>query len=243
MAFWTSRKIRAALQDDLITQPGNSEPAIDGNAVKLTIGREVYISPSESVDRAPGEAIIQLTRGKSFTIPSGQFAFLTTEETVKIPPNAMAFINIRSQIKFRGLVNVSGFHVDPGYWGQLTFSVFNAGPQPITLRHGQEAFHMWFADLIDDVDGKEPNPRESKTPQKGIDPNKLNAIAGEVHSFKGLMSQMKDAEKKLTERLHSVERDHAVLKWALTLIIGLLIGLLIRSFSMDISKLLQASGT
>ena len=50
-----------------------------------------------------------------FTIPPGQFAFLLTEEVVSVPPDALAFISIRAKTKFRGLVNVSGFHVDPGY--------------------------------------------------------------------------------------------------------------------------------
>ena len=51
----------------------------------------------------------------------------------------MAFISIKAKLKFRGLVNVSGFHIDPGYRGKIIFAVFNAGPQPILLRRGQPA--------------------------------------------------------------------------------------------------------
>ena len=235
MAFWTSRRIREKIETDAIVElPSNGQPDIDCNAVTLTIGREIYISPTESADRAPGEAIVQLKAQQSFTIPPGQFAFLTTEETVKIPRDAMAFINIRSGIKFRGLVNVSGFHVDPGFYGQLTFAVFNAGPQPITLRRGQRAFHMWFADLTDEINGTEQQPKDMKQPSKGIDPIKLNEIAGEVYSFKGLMARMQEGEKKLSDRLHTIERDHTVLKWALTLIIGLLTGILLRFLTIKV---------
>ena len=50
-------------------------------------------------------------------IPPGQFAFLLTAETVTMPDNAIAFISIKARLKFNGLINISGFHVDPGYRG------------------------------------------------------------------------------------------------------------------------------
>src|SRR5439155_21170679 len=81
------------------------------------------------------------------TIPPGQFGLLITEEEVITPNDAIAFISVRSHIKFRGLVNVSGFHVDPGYKGKLKFSVYNAGSQTIVLEVGEPAFIIWFADL------------------------------------------------------------------------------------------------
>lgn len=225
MTFWTSQRIQAGLDSGKIAvRPDGNCPVIHCNAITLTIGREIYISPSEDVDRAPGEAIVQLGHKQSFTIPPGQFAFLMTEETIKMPNNCMAFINLRSKIKFRGLVNVSGFHVDPGFHGQLTFSVFNAGPRPITLRQGDQAFHMWFADLSDN----EEHPKDMSQPQAGIDSNMLNEIAGDVFSIKGLAAKMNNSEEKIIERIHSIERDHAILKWSLALIVGCLAGLLVK---------------
>jgi dCTP deaminase len=66
---------------------------------------------------------------------------------VTVPAAAIALISIRARTKFKGLVNVSGFHVDPGYRGQLTFAVFNAGPVPIHIRRGQPIFLIWYARL------------------------------------------------------------------------------------------------
>src|SRR5690606_791554 len=86
-------------------------------------------------------------RGESFTIPPGQFAFLLTEEVVSIPDNLMGWISLRSGIKFKGLVNISGFHVDPGFKGNLIYSVFNAGPSPIPISRGDPLFKLWIAEL------------------------------------------------------------------------------------------------
>jgi hypothetical protein len=49
-------------------------------------------------------------QSEAFTIPPGQFAFLLTKEVVSVPADALAFISIRVKTKFRGLVNVSGWH-------------------------------------------------------------------------------------------------------------------------------------
>ncbi|MBF0333327.1 MAG: deoxycytidine triphosphate deaminase [Alphaproteobacteria bacterium] len=248
MGFWTSQKIERQLrqkcppnQPCLVAlpdadHPSNGKPvddswieaALDCNALTLRVGNEVYISPSESADRAPGKSIIQLNEKESFTIPAGQFAFLTTEEIIKVPDYAMAFISIKATQKFKGLINVSGFHVDPGFHGQLVFAVFNAGPQAITLRRGMNAFLIWFADLVNETEGDATEKPRDKGPQPalGLDPNKLNGIAGEVHSFKGLLARMEEGKKELNERLHAVEREHMVIKWAVTLIVGLLVGIL-----------------
>lgn len=242
MGFWTSQKLKRTLEQhpaglpSLISLPNDTplgtpisasrvDSGVDCNAFTLTIGDEVYISPSESVDKAPGKSILQLKERESFTIPAGQFGFLTTEEVVCVPKNAMAFISIKSTHKFKGLINVSGFHVDPGFHGQLVFSVFNAGPQPITLRRGQDAFLIWFSDLSDtDISPETQKRKEEKRPSRGLDANKLNGIAGEVHSFKGLLARMQEGEKKIQDRLNTIEREQAVIKWASAIIIGIIAG-------------------
>ena len=64
-----------------------------------------------------------------------------------MPDTAIAFISIRASIKFKGLINVSGFHVDPGFRGQLRFAVYNAGSSEIDLDQDERVFMIWFADL------------------------------------------------------------------------------------------------
>jgi len=79
---------------------------------------------------------------------------LLTKEYVKIPKNKIAFISIKAGVKFKGLVNVSGFHVDPGFKGNLVFSVYNAGPSSIVLSNGSPYFPIWFAELDEEQEYK-----------------------------------------------------------------------------------------
>jgi len=73
--------------------------------------------------------------GKQIAIPPGQLALLITEEEVAIPTNRIGFISIKFTAKMRGLINVSGFHVDPGFKGKLKFSVLTqvVGTQSLIL--------------------------------------------------------------------------------------------------------------
>ena len=165
---------------------------VDCAAYTLTVGSEVYVSPSDETTDSKAVTIRQLAQGGAFTIPPGQFAFLITEETVIVPSDALAFISMRAKTKFRGLVNVSGFHVDPGYKGQLTFAVFNAGPVPVHLKRGQPIFLIWYASLDRESALKKNNPVKT-----GLDTELISGIAGELQSFASLSKKIEKVEKSL----------------------------------------------
>jgi dCTP deaminase len=175
---------------------------VDCASYTLAIGPEIYVSPNDQTADPATVTVRKLDDGEAFTIPPGQFAFLLTEELVSVPADALAFISIRAKTKFRGLVNVSGFHVDPGYRGQLTFAVFNAGPVPVHLKRGQAIFLIWYASL-----DCETTFKKDGTVRKGIDPEVVTAIAGELQSFAGLSKKIKDVDKALGDRVHSIEKE------------------------------------
>ncbi len=161
-----------------------------------------------------------LADGESFTVPPGQFAFLITEETVKVPNDALGLISMKAKIKFRGLVNISGFHVDPGYEGQLTFSVFNAGPVTVQLQQGQRCFLIWYSSL------DQPSTFiKNKPAPKGLDINLINNISGEVHSLRGLDNKIKSVEKSMGERIHTIEVSQAYFKATTSIVIPFLTAL------------------
>lgn len=214
--FWGNKILEKKLPDLISEYHGDR---LDRATYRLRIGPEVYVSPTGQPNDPANKPKTILSSGQGFAIPAGQFGFLLTQETVKVPNSAIAFISIRSQYKFRGLINVSGFHVDPGYDGRLIFAVFNAGPAPVHLAQGEECFHIWYATL----DGAVEFP-----PKKGLQdiPSKLiNPISGEIQSLAGLNARISENQKTLTEQLNKVQRDHEVMRWAAALIVGVLITL------------------
>ena len=226
--FWSGETLRKHLKE--LVEPFDPE-RVDCAAYTLSIGSEVYVSPTDTEPNPTtvtvrhldqGEAFTippgQFDQGEAFTIPPGQFAFLITEETVTVPNDALAFISIRAKIKFRGLVNVSGFHVDPGYKGQLTFSVFNAGPVPVHLKQGKPIFLIWYASLDQRTTFKKNGPAK-----KGIDTELIVGIADELQSFAGLSKKIKDVEKALTDRVHAVEKSQTHIKTLVTIVATLVV--------------------
>lgn len=222
--FWGGERLRA----ELGALVSDYDPdRIDHASYRLRVGPEVYVSPTGEPDDPRNKPKTKLAEGQGFTIPAGQFGFVLTEETVRVPVEAIAFISIRAGYKFRGLVNVSGFHVDPNYEGRLIFSVFNAGPGPVHLSRGEPCFLIWYSDL------DRPSQVEKRKGYDSIPSELTGPIAGGLQSFAGLLAKINDNEKRMGDRVSSVERDQAVLKWAMALAVGALITLGLRECSIS----------
>jgi len=197
------------------------EERLDPAGYRLAMGAEVYISPAKAKEKA---SVKPLERREAFYIPPGQFAFLLTEELVKVPADAFAFIALRTRTKFKGLVNVSGFHADPGYHGRLVFAVFNAGPGDVYLRRGDDLFTISFATLDETTE----KPRSDDERFLHIPSDIITPIAGEVQSLAGLKEGIDEVREDLDERLHAMERDVAILRWAVALVLSAFVALLVR---------------
>jgi dCTP deaminase len=148
---------------------------------------------------------------------------LLTEESVTVPCGKIAFISMKSGIKLRGLVNVSGFHVDPGYSGNLIFAVFNAGPKTIHLKRGEDCFLIWYADLDN------PDSKKAKTIPgfASISTDVVTKISGEVMSFDGLSAKIKELQKDFEQRIHRIENDHRTITTMGKIVLGVLLTLIV----------------
>jgi dCTP deaminase len=197
--FWSGESLIDRLPE--LIDPFSPD-RVDCAAYTLAIGPEVYVSPTDETADPTSVTVRRLAEEEAFTIPPGQFAFLLTEEVVSVPSDSLALISIRAKSKFRGLVNVSGFHVDPGYRGQLTFAVFNAGPVTIHLKRGQPIFLIWYANL-----DRATKYKKSDEVHRGIDTELITSVGGELLSFAGLAKKIKDVDKDLAERIHAIEKD------------------------------------
>jgi dCTP deaminase len=217
MAFWNTTRIKHECQTQELITPYREDRA-KRCAYELAVGNEAFVT-SKSEDTAV------LPKGVKVSIPPGQFGLLTTYEVVFVPNNAIAFISMRAKIKFQGLVNVSGFHVDPGYRGKLRFAVYNAGSKTIVLDQDEPIFMIWYADL----DAPTPDPY-SPLPalENVITAEDVSRIQGEVASPAELKKQIEELRNDLRERFHSIEQsrlyNRALLTFILTLVGSIIVG-------------------
>jgi len=209
MPFWSSQTLRARLKRDQLVSPFDDSRVVH-SAYEMGVGSEAFVTsnPSDSTQVASGAKIV---------IPPGQFGLLVTRETVRIPVGAIAFISMRASIKFQGLVNVSGFHVDPGYHGQLRFAVYNAGSRTIVLDQDQRVFMIWFADL--DFPDDNPYPDRAQG-QFAITADDVSRIQGDVASPAVLKKQLDELKVELDKRFHATEQTRLGNRSFIMLLLG-----------------------
>lgn len=207
MAFWRSETMRTRLPDESLVEP-YLEEHVTQCAYELCMGSQAFITSTEDKQK------IVLGDGDSLVIPPGQFALLLTKEIVRVPLNSIAFISMKFGVKRRGLINVSGFHVDPGFDGKLKFSVYNAGSNPITVTNGDRLFLIWYAKLDEatsDGYGK------AGPDQNVISSDDQNVMHGDIASPAELKSQLDILQHQDVHR-----------KWMLGVIATSLVGIFIR---------------
>lgn len=125
---------------------------VQQSSYDLRLGGDIYVG-GESAPR-------KLTKCSPYlTLKPGQFAILTCYENINLQkgdcekgePSYMGFIALRSTFKMQGLVNISGFHVDPTHQGTLLFAVQNVGPIDILLKYLEPTFTIFFARVEGDI--------------------------------------------------------------------------------------------
>lgn len=218
MAFWSGQKLAANqnLISDFLAD------RIDCNSYRLRMGGSYYCTTDESGNATQVRTI--LPDGKCFSVPPGQFAFLLTKETIEVPDNAMAFISMRTGIKLQGLINVSGFNVDPGYKGRLIYAVFNASPSPIQICENDPIFKIWFCDLNE----KSEAPYVfDKRGYSDIPSDMIKGMNKEILSLQGLAERLRQQQNDMMARFaaHQPTIDNLNFIWR-AIIIGILVAIL-----------------
>jgi dCTP deaminase len=188
MAFIGYSDLKIILEENVV--PYN-EAFFEGTSYQLTLGNEVYVTNSKT-----GKKEILDNKNSQVDIEPGQFALLLINEKVTIPKDKLAFIALKFSIKAKGLINISGFHVDPGFSGKLIYSVYNAGASTIVLEKGQPYFTIWFSELKGNFenDKKGYNEKHEHQFQNSIPPKYIEALKGDLASPNVLLNRIKDAE-------------------------------------------------
>jgi dCTP deaminase len=106
----------------------------------LRLGNEYFIVGSASPNLLTDE-------DPYLCLAPGQFALLTTFEVVSLPVNLIGFISVKTQYKLQGLINISGFHVDPSFEGTLLFAVQNLGSNDVRIKLKEPTFTIFLAQL------------------------------------------------------------------------------------------------
>ena len=138
--------------DDIIDRLNEQKEKKEGAVFDFRLGKEYFVTGEKTPK--------YLTAGQPWLkIEPGQFGLLTSYETIHMPLDLIALISMRFSKKKAGLVNVSGFHIDPGYDGKIVFSVYNAGPNTVSLKLQDDIFMATFSKISRPISDKKPGRR------------------------------------------------------------------------------------
>lgn len=209
MAFLGPYDLITFLSDSnvIVDKDGNNlfnEDRIEQASYALSLGGEAY-----TTDNKDKKTQVLNDSNKRVNINPGQFALLLTDEYVNVPTDKLALISFKAGSKLKGLINVSGFHVDPGWKGRLLFSVYNAGPATIILEHGIPYFLIWFSNLQSDAGEKAYSARNNDHQNQGGIPNKyIEALqAGDIASPQGIIKKIDDQINIFDNKLDRTKSD------------------------------------
>ena len=228
MSFLGVRELNELQKNHQVILPFE-ESRVKNGAYEMSLGTEVFLTDSKT-----GKVeILNETNNRQIDINPGQFALLLTVEKVSIPKDKIAFISIKAGEKLKGLVNVSGFHVDPGFNDHLLFSVYNAGPSIIVLSYGEPYFPIWFAELKTELEDKDAYGRNNEHYGKlsHIAPKYIEFLKrGELTSPKALLDKIKEIDRALSDRIIKSEEKTERNDWLLKFLIGLVIAICLKLY-------------
>jgi dCTP deaminase len=148
-------------QDDWYARNSPIQPC----SIDLTIGR-IYL-PGAKRDEDGGET----APTSSYHLKPGQTAIVATRETLHLRPNLAAFGFPPSSVSSQGLLITNPGHVDPGYVGQLRFTIINMSSQSYPLQRGREIVTLLVIELSGDSHRDWPSRGNQASPigQANID--------------------------------------------------------------------------
>ena len=207
--MWSSTKLKNELSSII---RDFDEEQIDCNSYQLSVGNEAHITPDDDNQ----DKYRSFDSDGVLEIPAGQYALILTTESITMPQDVMGFISMRAGIKFKGLINVSGFHVDPGYTGKLIFGVYNAGPKTITLKQGDRIFLIWFSSL----EGSNKEGKKSTSPCDTIPSKFINELNQPFKSPSVLSNKIDIYRNELDSYKIDLRSERSSLRWVSGIIIS-----------------------
>ena len=149
--YLSTGELGATPTDDTCIQPASLDIRI-GNSFAIPKGSKNRIANlDEKIE------YVQSTTDRYILYP-GEFVLGTTMETIKLSNDITAFVEGRSSIGRLGLFVQNAGWVDPGFEGEITLELYNAGKQAIELVAGTRIAQLVFAKM----DQEAENPYSGK---------------------------------------------------------------------------------
>lgn len=125
----------------------NKTSPVQPSSIDMHIGK-IFV-PEVDPDRRGG---INNPKTDYHTLHSGETAFVETAEKLVVPPDIAGLGFPPASTAVKGILMTNPGHIDPGFKGNLTFTLINMGKESFTIRRGDILFTTLWVKLSCDVE-------------------------------------------------------------------------------------------
>jgi deoxycytidine triphosphate deaminase/addiction module HigA family antidote len=122
-----NHQIVRAVKDGTIVIDPFDENNVQLASIDLTLDDFVITPEGKKTD---------ISDGQVFLLKSGRSVIASPMEWIEFPVDYVGRVGAMARLARTGLIISHGFQIDPGFKGNLTFCLFNAGEQDFELRSG-----------------------------------------------------------------------------------------------------------
>ena len=156
---------------------------------QLTLGDQIHVGGEPK----------RLKDSEEIVIEPHQVAVVSTQETLRIPPDLIARWSLRVTNIYEGLLWTGGPQVDPGWEGRLFCPIYNLAERPVVLKCGDGLFTMDFVRTTPDSPALEELRNNPAYPKVRFEPVRSTL---EQHDRHRLRSAPYEALRELRELRH-----------------------------------------
>jgi len=214
----TDADIKAALKsgDIQIAAPGEpfDERQIQPASIDLRVGDEGATTKTRSR--------INIREKGLLTLEPGDFGVVCILEHIKLGPQYVGRIGLRSKFARKGLMATTGPQIDPGFEGSIKVGLANLTPKDVSLGHRDDLITMEIHRL--EKPAEKPYSGEYQG-QFGLSPKDLESIAeGEGMAFSEVLTTLRSLSANVADLTHQMTDLTGQMKtppWMIPLILGL----------------------
>ena len=214
----TDGEIREAIDAGGIDIEPFVDDCLQAASYDFRVGNQAYVSGNEEVSDVANKGLV--------IIEPGEFAMITTLETVRCGSQYAAQLGLDSRYARQGLVLLSGPQIDPGFHGVLIVRVTNLSPRRVTLTHEAPFLTVQFFRLAREVAKPYVGSRQGQT---GLGPSDIEelthpdspTLGGMVKSLSALAEDVGGLNTSVARLEGSMSR----LSWVIPLLVAFGIGI------------------
>ena len=208
----TDRQIKEAIDSGAIVINPFDHAQVQSASVDLRVGEEGATTKTKRR--------VNIRENGFLILEPGDFGVISIYEELRLGPQYVGRIGLRSKYARKGLIATTGPQIDPGYHGRLTLGVTNLTPQTVSIPYKDDILTLEIHRLEEPAQHPYAGPYQDKL---GLGPEDLEVIAeGDGMAFSEVLTTL----RTLSANVGHLTSKMDTMQWVIPVILAVGIGII-----------------